>query len=88
MGAKMFTGDWKRRPMRSVLDAQTKYNLATAPSDGTPAKVCKFFNTYLLTAKMATARLSSRSILLALHEACLSSTLPTADSGEPRPVHC
>jgi hypothetical protein len=53
MGAKMFTGVWSVAQCSQYCDAQTKYNLATAPKDGTPAKVCKFFNTYLLTAKMA-----------------------------------
>jgi hypothetical protein len=53
MGAKMFTGIWNVDQCAQYCDAQTKYNLATAPKDGTPAKVCKFFNTYLLTAKMA-----------------------------------
>jgi len=52
MGAKMFTGVWNVDQCSQYCDAQTKYNLATAPSDGTPAKVCKFFNTYLLTAKI------------------------------------
>lgn len=49
----MFTGIWDVNQCSQYCDAQTKYNLATAPKDGTPAKVCKFFNTYLLTAKMA-----------------------------------
>jgi hypothetical protein len=53
MGAKIFTGVWSVAQCSEYCDAQTKYNLATAPKDGTPAKVCKFFNTYLLTAKMA-----------------------------------
>jgi hypothetical protein len=53
MGAKIFTGVWSVAQCSQYCDAQTKYNLATAPKDGTPAKVCKFFNTYLLTAKMA-----------------------------------
>jgi hypothetical protein len=53
MGAKMFTGIWSVDQCSQYCDAQTKYNLATAPKDGTPAKVCRFFNTYLLTAKMA-----------------------------------
>ncbi|THZ91476.1 hypothetical protein D6C82_09956, partial [Aureobasidium pullulans] len=34
-------------------ESQTTYNLKTAPKDGTPAKVCKFFNTYILTALKA-----------------------------------
>ena len=57
MGAKMFTGVWNVDQCAQFCDAQTQYNLATAPSDGTPAKVCKFFNTYLLTAKMANGQI-------------------------------
>jgi hypothetical protein len=57
MGAKMFTGIWNVDQCAQYCDAQTKYNLATAPKDGTPAKVCKFFNTYLLTAKMANGQI-------------------------------
>ncbi|KAI4754035.1 hypothetical protein E4T44_14797, partial [Aureobasidium sp. EXF-8845] len=57
MGAKMFTGVWSVAQCSQYCDAQTKYNLATAPKDGTPAKVCKFFNTYLLTAKMANGKI-------------------------------
>jgi len=57
MGAKMFTGVWNVNQCSQYCDAQTKYNLATAPKDGTPAKVCKFFNTYLLTAKMANGQI-------------------------------
>lgn len=53
MGAKIFTGTWDVTQCSKYCDAQTKYNLATAPKDGTPAKVCKFFNTYLLQAKLA-----------------------------------
>jgi hypothetical protein len=53
MGAKIFTGIWDVSQCSNFCDAQTKYNLATAPKDGTPAKVCKFFNTYLLQAKLA-----------------------------------
>ncbi|KAI4849254.1 hypothetical protein E4T44_03458 [Aureobasidium sp. EXF-8845] len=57
MGAKIFTGVWSVAQCSQYCDAQTKYNLATAPKDGTPAKVCKFFNTYLLTAKMANGQI-------------------------------
>jgi hypothetical protein len=57
MGAKIFTGVWSVAQCSQFCDAQTKYNLATAPKDGTPAKVCKFFNTYLLTAKMANGQI-------------------------------
>ncbi|KAI4765687.1 hypothetical protein E4T45_14477, partial [Aureobasidium sp. EXF-8846] len=53
----MFTGVWSVAQCSQYCDAQTKYNLATAPKDGTPAKVCKFFNTYLLTAKMANGKI-------------------------------
>ncbi|THX40686.1 hypothetical protein D6D08_10642, partial [Aureobasidium pullulans] len=37
----------------STCSLWTTYNLKTAPKDGTPAKVCKFFNTYILTALKA-----------------------------------
>jgi len=53
MGSKLFTSIWDVSQCSQYCDAQTKYNLATAPKDGTPAKVCKFFNTYLLQAKLA-----------------------------------
>lgn len=53
MGAKIFTGTWDVSQCSNYCDAQTRYNNATAPKDGTPFKVCRFFNTYLLQAKLA-----------------------------------
>jgi hypothetical protein len=53
MGSKIFTGFWNVGQCAAYCKSQSDYNIATAPKDGTPAKVCKFFNTYLLTAKMA-----------------------------------
>jgi hypothetical protein len=53
MGSKIFTGIWNVDQCAAYCKSQSDYNTATAPKDGTPAKVCKFFNTYLLTAKMA-----------------------------------
>lgn len=53
MGSKIFTSTWDVASCAAYCDSQTKYNLATAPKDGTPAKVCNFFNTYVLTAYKA-----------------------------------
>ncbi|THY05458.1 hypothetical protein D6D01_09999 [Aureobasidium pullulans] len=53
MGSKIFTGIWNVEQCAAYCESQSEYNTATAPKDGTPAKVCRFFNTYLLTAKMA-----------------------------------
>ncbi|KAI4851190.1 hypothetical protein E4T45_05188 [Aureobasidium sp. EXF-8846] len=47
--SRIFTaGPFNASLCAAFCQAQTKYNLATAPKDGTPAKVCNFFNTYLL----------------------------------------
>ncbi|THW66062.1 hypothetical protein D6D20_01557 [Aureobasidium pullulans] len=54
MGSKLFTqGTWDTSLCSQYCESQTTYNLKTAPKDGTPAKVCKFFNTYILTALKA-----------------------------------
>ncbi|KAI5239551.1 hypothetical protein E4T47_09330 [Aureobasidium subglaciale] len=50
MGSKLFTTTWDASSCATYCDSQTAYNLKTAPKDGTPAKVCKFFNSYVLTA--------------------------------------
>ncbi|KAI5200082.1 hypothetical protein E4T39_05919 [Aureobasidium subglaciale] len=50
MGSKLFTTTWDASSCAAYCDSQTAYNLKTAPKDGTPAKVCKFFNSYVLTA--------------------------------------
>lgn len=50
MGSKIFTQSvWDANLCAQYCDSQTDYNLKTAPKDGTPAKVCKFFNTFVLT---------------------------------------
>jgi len=49
MGFKLFTdGPFDARLCSAACDAQTEYNLAHPPSDGTPPAICTFFNTYLL----------------------------------------
>lgn len=54
MGSKLFTqGTWDASLCSQYCESQTSYNLKTAPKDGTPAKVCKFFNNYILTALKA-----------------------------------
>ncbi|KAG9668605.1 hypothetical protein KCU99_g7663, partial [Aureobasidium melanogenum] len=53
MGSKIFTSTWDVASCAAYCDAQTAYNKATAPKDGTPYKVCNFFNTYVLTAYKA-----------------------------------
>ncbi|KAI5195519.1 hypothetical protein AUEXF2481DRAFT_8237 [Aureobasidium subglaciale EXF-2481] len=53
MGSKIFTTTWDVSSCSKYCDAQTAYNKATAPKDGTPYKVCNFFNTYVLTAHKA-----------------------------------
>ncbi|THY74191.1 hypothetical protein D6C93_10421 [Aureobasidium pullulans] len=54
MGSKIFTqGTWNANLCSDYCNSQTAYNKATAPKDGTPYKVCNFFNTYILTVKKA-----------------------------------
>jgi hypothetical protein len=53
MGSKIFTSTWDVNSCARYCDAQTAYNKATAPKDGTPYKICNFFNTYVLTAHKA-----------------------------------
>ncbi|KAH0367752.1 hypothetical protein KCU65_g4429, partial [Aureobasidium melanogenum] len=67
MGAKIFTGTWDVTQCSKYCDAQTKYNIATAPKDGTPAKVCKFFNTYLLQAKLANGTIAPQGQYCSLY---------------------
>lgn len=74
MGAKIFTGTWDVSQCSNYCDAQTKYNLATAPKDGTPAKVCKFFNTYLLQAKLANGTIVPQGQYCSLYTEAWSST--------------
>ncbi|KAG9959038.1 hypothetical protein KCU61_g7845, partial [Aureobasidium melanogenum] len=53
MGARIFTSTWQVASCAAYCDSQTAYNKATAPTDGTPYKVCNFFNTYVLTEYLA-----------------------------------
>jgi hypothetical protein len=67
MGSKIFTGIWNVDQCAAYCKSQSDYNTATAPKDGTPAKVCKFFNTYLLTAKMATGEVKQQGQYCSLY---------------------
>ncbi|KAG9944908.1 hypothetical protein KCU85_g7589, partial [Aureobasidium melanogenum] len=53
MGSKLFTSTWDTAACAAYCDSQTAYNKATAPKDGTPYKICNFYNTYVLTAHKA-----------------------------------
>ncbi|KAI4746529.1 hypothetical protein E4T50_03130 [Aureobasidium sp. EXF-12298] len=53
MGSKIFTSTWDTAACAAYCDSQTAYNKATAPKDGTPYKICNFYNTYVLTAYKA-----------------------------------
>ncbi|KAK5999569.1 hypothetical protein QM012_005422 [Aureobasidium pullulans] len=53
MGSKIFTSTWDAAACAAYCDSQTAYNKATAPKDGTPYKICNFYNTYVLTAYKA-----------------------------------
>lgn len=49
MGMTIFnSGPFNASLCAAFCDAQSAYNLAHPASDGTPPKVCRFFNTYLL----------------------------------------
>jgi hypothetical protein len=67
MGSKLFTSTWDAASCAAYCDSQTKYNLATAPKDGTPAKVCNFFNTYVLTAHKADGSVAPQGQYCALY---------------------
>jgi hypothetical protein len=67
MGSKIFTGIWNVDQCAAYCKSQSDYNIATAPKDGTPAKICKFFNTYLLTAKMATGEVKQQGQYCSLY---------------------
>ncbi|KAI4850355.1 hypothetical protein E4T44_02799 [Aureobasidium sp. EXF-8845] len=67
MGSKIFTGIWNVDQCAAYCKSQSDYNTATAPKDGTPAKVCKFFNTYLLTAKMASGEVKQQGQYCSLY---------------------
>ncbi|KAI4729969.1 hypothetical protein E4T49_02327 [Aureobasidium sp. EXF-10728] len=51
MGSKIFTDGPFNASLCSVhCTSQTEFNLANAPTDGTPVQTCQFFNTYILYA--------------------------------------
>lgn len=52
MGSTLFNdGPFNASLCAGYCDAQTTYNTNNPASDGSPAKICKFFNTYILTLK-------------------------------------
>jgi hypothetical protein len=67
MGSKIFTEIWNVDQCAAYCKSQSEYNIATAPKDGTPAKVCRFFNTYLLTAKMANGEIKPQGQYCSLY---------------------
>ncbi|KAK6006827.1 hypothetical protein QM012_005835 [Aureobasidium pullulans] len=46
--SKIFTGPFDARLCAAACDAQTQYAIDNPSADGTPAKKCQFFNTYIL----------------------------------------
>ncbi|KAI5195935.1 hypothetical protein AUEXF2481DRAFT_25525 [Aureobasidium subglaciale EXF-2481] len=46
--SKIFTGPFDARLCAAACDAQTQYAINNPSSDGTPAKKCQFFNTYII----------------------------------------
>jgi hypothetical protein len=46
--SKIFTGPFDARLCAAACDAQTQYAINNPPADGTPAKQCVFFNTYII----------------------------------------
>lgn len=73
MGSKIFTTTWDVNSCAKYCDAQTAYNKATAPKDGTPYKVCNFFNTYVLTAHKADGSVVPQGQYCALYTEAWSS---------------
>lgn len=50
MGYKLFNENaFDPRLCSAACDAQSAYNIANPPSDGSSPKLCKFFNTYILS---------------------------------------
>lgn len=50
MGYKLFNeAAFDARLCSAACDAQSAYNIANPPSDGSAPKLCKFFNTYILS---------------------------------------
>lgn len=46
--SKIFSGPFDARLCAAACDAQTQYAIDHPSADGTPAKKCQFFNTYIL----------------------------------------
>ena len=46
--SKIFTGPFDARLCAAACDAQTQYAINNPSADGTPAKQCNFFNTYII----------------------------------------
>ncbi|THX48054.1 hypothetical protein D6D06_09315 [Aureobasidium pullulans] len=74
MGSKIFTSTWDVASCSAYCDSQTAYNKATAPKDGTPYKVCNFFNTYVLTAYKADGSVQPQGQYCALYTEAWTST--------------
>ncbi|THX78795.1 hypothetical protein D6D05_05226 [Aureobasidium pullulans] len=74
MGSKIFTSTWDVASCSAYCDSQTAYNKATAPKDGTPYKVCNFFNTYVLTAYKADGTVVPQGQYCALYTEAWTST--------------
>ncbi|OBW63524.1 MAG: Uncharacterized protein AUREO_064100 [Aureobasidium pullulans] len=77
MGSKIFTSTWDVASCSAYCDSQTAYNKATAPKDGTPYKVCNFFNTYVLTAYKADGTVVPQGQYCALYTEAWTSTYAT-----------
>lgn len=77
MGSKIFTSTWDVASCSAYCDSQTAYNKATAPKDGTPYKVCNFFNTYVLTAYKADGTVQPQGQYCALYTEAWTSTYAT-----------
>ncbi|KAG9604408.1 hypothetical protein KCU86_g583, partial [Aureobasidium melanogenum] len=74
MGARIFTSTWEVASCAAYCDSQTAYNKATAPTDGTPYKVCNFFNTYVLTEYLANGSVVPQGQYCALYTEAWNST--------------
>lgn len=74
MGARIFTSTWEVASCAAYCDSQTAYNKATAPTVGTPYKVCNFFNTYVLTEYLANGSVVPQGQYCALYTEAWDST--------------
>lgn len=74
MGARIFTSTWEVATCAAYCDSQTAYNKATAPTDGTPYKICNFFNTYVLTEYMANGTVVPQGQYCSLYTEAWNST--------------